>query len=72
MRPIYQRRAPAQFFGFLPVSDEALGIVHFMIQQRQPQMMMRRDRLRLRAGLGGQLQRPFVVRRASRKRPCAT
>ena len=60
MRPVYQGRAPAQRFGFLPVPGEALRVVHFVIQQRQPQMMMRRDRLRLRAGLGGPLQRPFI------------
>ncbi len=57
VRPIHQGRALAQRGGLLPVPGKVLGVVHFMMQQRQSQVVMRRDRLRLRAGLGGQLQR---------------
>ena len=35
-------------------------------------MMMRRDCLRLRAGLAAHCKDPSYVRSASRKRPCAT
>ena len=73
MRPVDYRRPLAQLFSLLPMLRELFRVPHFAIQQRQPQMMMRRDRLRLRAGLSGQLQRLFIRAHAPHaRRPCAT